>query len=74
MYYRRGEYKRPHLEALLRKSGAEAHEVLFVDDALQNVDSVRPLGIKAVHLPEGLSEEAWSRALAKYRRASLESH
>lgn len=69
MYYRRGEYKRPHLEALLRKSGAAAHEVLFVDDAAKNVESVSALGITAVHLPEGLSEEAWSTALAKYQGA-----
>ncbi|CAK8997414.1 Magnesium-dependent phosphatase 1 (MDP-1) [Durusdinium trenchii] len=67
MYYRRGEYKRPHLEALLSKSGVAPTEVLFVDDSAKNIESVRSLGIAAVHLPDGLSEESWSRSLDLYK-------
>ena len=67
MYYRRGEYKRPHLEALLAKSGVAPQKVLFVDDAAKNIQSVRPLGICAVHLPDGLSDGAWNLALSMYK-------
>lgn len=67
MYYRRGEYKRPHLETLLAKSGVAPNKVLFVDDSAKNIQSVRPLGVCAVHLPEGLTEAAWSHSLEMYR-------
>ncbi|CAE7650845.1 unnamed protein product [Symbiodinium microadriaticum] len=66
MYYRRGEGKRPHLEALLSKSAVSPSDVLFVDDAEENVQSVRSLGVQAVHLPQGLTQEAWSLALESY--------
>ncbi|CAE7789647.1 MDP1 [Symbiodinium sp. CCMP2592] len=66
MYYRRGEGKRPHLEALLSKSAVSPSDVLFVDDAAENVQSVRSLGVQAVHLPQGLTQEAWSLALESY--------
>ena len=39
-----------------------------MDHALQNVESVRPLGVSAVHLPAGLSEEAWKEVQAKYQQ------
>ncbi|CAE7784246.1 LEUA [Symbiodinium pilosum] len=47
MYYRRGEGKRPHLEALLSKTGVAPSDVLFLDDAAENIRSVRPLGVHA---------------------------
>merc|ERR1740121_3418718 len=36
MFYRKGEYKRPHLEAILNKSGIAPDEVIFVDDNADN--------------------------------------
>jgi len=68
MYYRKGEFKRPHLEAILQKTGLKPSDVLFVDDNAQNVNSVRPLGVTAVHLPNGLTEEAWMEALRAYKQ------
>ncbi|CAE7824987.1 CCDC113, partial [Symbiodinium necroappetens] len=73
MYYRRGEGKRPHLEALLSKSAVSPSDVLFVDDAEENVQSVRSLGVQAVHLPQGLTQEAWSLALESYAQTKLTS-
>ena len=80
-------------QALLSKSAVSPSDVLFVDDAAENVQSVRlaykqhmgcghalscsddtqvsitcarSLGVQAVHLPQGLTQEAWSLALESY--------
>jgi len=66
MLYRKNEFKRPHLEAILRKSGVSADEVLFIDDNERNIESVSHLGIVAVHVPRGLSETTWAEVLKTY--------
>uniref|UniRef100_A0A7S4WBS2 Magnesium-dependent phosphatase 1 n=1 Tax=Alexandrium monilatum TaxID=311494 RepID=A0A7S4WBS2_9DINO len=67
MYYVRGMGKRPHLEEILRKSGVPPDEVLFVDDSAENIASVQELGVVAVHMPRGMTEEAWAGALTTYQ-------
>jgi len=67
MYYRKGQGKRPHLAAILKKTGVNAEDMLFVDDNRDNIASVQELGCVAVHTPYGLSEQAWAGALHTFR-------
>jgi len=68
MYYRKWQGKRPHITSILKKTGVNAEDVLFVDDNRDNIASVQELGCVAVHTPNGLSEHAWEGALRTFRK------
>lgn len=68
MYYAKGEGKRPHIQEILKRNSdwLDPKKVLFMDDARENINSVKDLGITAVHMPRGLTERAWLEALDQY--------
>jgi len=68
MYYRKGQGKRPHLATIIKKTGVNVEDVLFMDDNRENIASVQELGCVAVHTPYGLSEHVWEGALHAFRK------
>ncbi len=41
-------------------------EMLFFDNERWNIDQVKQLGVHSIYCPEGLTEDIWLSALAKY--------
>lgn len=69
-----GRSKRAHLEVLAQRTGTPLHEILFVDDKLNHLGSVRSLGVScglAAWGYNGPREQALARA-AGYRVLTLE--
>jgi len=66
MFYAKGQGKRPHLVEVLKESGVDPRKVLFLDDNIENIRSVKDLGITAYHVKDGLSEACWRSALQSY--------
>ena len=47
--------KIPHFNSLKKKSGIEYEQMYFFDDELRNIRDVSSLGVRAVHVGEGLN-------------------
>merc|ERR1719188_1329014 len=69
IYYRKREGKRAHFEQISRKSGVRFEDMLFFDDAQENINTVSELGVVCVHTPDGLTAEAWRMGLEQYVRS-----
>jgi len=69
IYYRKDEGKRAHFKSLRIKTGVRFEDMLFFDDAKENIDAVSELGVVCQHTPDGLTAEAWRRGLEGYVRS-----
>jgi magnesium-dependent phosphatase 1 len=47
----------------------EFSEMLFFDNEMGNINSVKKLGVHCVYCPDGMTEEVWVNGLEQYRRA-----
>lgn len=48
----------------------EYHEMLFFDNEMYNINSVRKLGVHCIYCPDGMTEEIWEYGLAQYAAAA----
>jgi magnesium-dependent phosphatase 1 len=48
----------------------EFSEMLFFDNEMGNINSVRKLGVHCVYCPDGMTEEVWTSGLEQFHRAN----
>jgi magnesium-dependent phosphatase-1 len=46
------------------------HEMLFFDNEMYNINSVKKLGVHCVYCPDGMTQEIWESGLAQYAVAT----
>ncbi len=46
--------KIPHFKTLKNKSSLEFQDMVFFDDEYRNIEDVSGLGVKAIHVPDGI--------------------
>ena len=61
--------KSQHFESLNRKTGIAFEDMVFFDNEYWNIQSVSSLGVKCYHTPEGMTKEAWNKALEDFGMA-----
>lgn len=61
--------KSQHFESLNRKTGIAFEDMVFFDNEYWNIQSVSRLGVKCYHTPEGMTKEAWDKALEEFGMA-----
>ena len=54
--------KKWHFQRLKRKTGIEYESMVFFDNEMRNISSVKKLGVKCVYTPNGMTREAWVEA------------
>jgi magnesium-dependent phosphatase 1 len=55
--------KKWHFQRLKEKTGIEYESMVFFDNEIGNIRSVKQLGVKCVYTPDGMTREAWDNAL-----------
>lgn len=55
--------KKTHLREIFARTKIPFEDVLFLDNEYYNIESVKELGVVCAHVEEGLTAEAWERAL-----------
>ena len=58
--------KARHFESLNRKTGIPYEQMCFFDNEFWNIQSVKQLGVKCFHTPNGMTQEAWNQALKQF--------
>mmetsp|Transcript_10434 Transcript_10434/g.22310 ORF Transcript_10434/g.22310 Transcript_10434/m.22310 type:complete len:196 (+) Transcript_10434:292-879(+) len=58
--------KARHFESLNRKTGIAFEDMCFFDNEYWNVQSVSQLGVKCFHTPDGMTRDAWEKALREF--------
>ena len=53
---------RVHLQRLHRSTGVAFENMIFFDNEYSNISSVRSLGVRSFHTPNGMEEEHWREA------------
>jgi Acid Phosphatase len=56
------ENKKHHLQRLHRSTGVPFENMVFFDNEYSNISSVRSLGVRSFHTPNGMEEEHWREA------------
>jgi len=51
-----------HFQQIARQSGIEYTNMIFFDDEYQNIQEVATLGVKAIHVPNGLNRSLIQKA------------
>jgi magnesium-dependent phosphatase-1 len=63
--------KQAHFQALQKQYPfISFKEMMFFDNEMHNVTSVRKLGVHGICCPHGMTEEVWNEALEAYANAS----
>jgi len=55
--------KRKHFESLQRITNIPYDEMLFFDDYDLNIESVRSLGVRCIHTPNGMTKDSWDEGI-----------
>ena len=58
--------KQWHFQRLKKKTGIEYESMVFFDNEMRNIRSVRQLGVKCVYTPNGMTKDAWHDALQMF--------
>ena len=58
--------KRSHLKAISEATGVGLDEILFLDNEWGNCSDVSSIGVNVVYTPDGVTRQAWDKALAEY--------
>ena len=59
--------KLKHFKSLQEDSQIDYHEMLFFDDELRNIRDVSKLGVKCIHIDQGLTSEKLQEGLKMFR-------
>lgn len=49
----------------------EYHEMLFFDNEIGNIRTVSKLGVKCVHCPKGVTQDAWEQGLQLFQSQDI---
>jgi magnesium-dependent phosphatase 1 len=55
--------KERHFHCLRKESGLPFDRMVFLDDEMRNIDTVKALGVHTIHVPEGLNWDHFQCAL-----------
>ena len=58
--------KTRHLRALAEKTGIALEDMLFLDNERGNCQDVSSIGVTVAYVPDGVTREAWDKALAAF--------
>ena len=58
--------KRSHLKSIAERTGIALDEMLFLDNEWGNCQDVSSIGVTVAYTPDGVTREAWDKALAGY--------
>mmetsp|Transcript_19655 Transcript_19655/g.24238 ORF Transcript_19655/g.24238 Transcript_19655/m.24238 type:complete len:178 (-) Transcript_19655:111-644(-) len=58
--------KKWHFQRLKQKTGIDYEHMVFFDNEMRNIRSVRELNVKCVYTPDGMTKEAWHEALEQF--------
>ncbi|KAJ3288876.1 hypothetical protein HDU79_004477, partial [Rhizoclosmatium sp. JEL0117] len=61
--------KRNHFVQLAKMSGIDYSDMIFFDNERGRCQEVAPLGVTAVHCPDGLTMAVWNKGLEQWRKA-----
>jgi magnesium-dependent phosphatase 1 len=55
--------KKWHFQRFQKKTGIEYESMVFFDNDMSNIQSIKQLGVKCFYTPDGMTREAWDDAL-----------
>eukprot|EP00558_Chaetoceros_sp_UNC1202_P014265 CAMPEP_0197257414 /NCGR_PEP_ID=MMETSP1429-20130617/78630_1 /TAXON_ID=49237 /ORGANISM="Chaetoceros sp., Strain UNC1202" /LENGTH=108 /DNA_ID=CAMNT_0042721245 /DNA_START=51 /DNA_END=377 /DNA_ORIENTATION=+ len=58
--------KKRHFQRLQEKTNIPFESMVFFDNEIRNINSVKELGVKCIYTPDGMTREAWHEALALF--------
>ena len=58
--------KQGHLRAIAEQTGIALEDMIFFDNERGNCVSVSAIGVTVAYVPNGVTADAWDRALASY--------
>ena len=58
--------KRRHLQSISEKTGIALEDMLFFDNEWGNIADVSSIGVSCAYVPDGVTQDAWERALSQF--------
>ncbi|KAI8618414.1 magnesium-dependent phosphatase-1 [Chytriomyces sp. MP71] len=62
--------KRTHFVQLQAMTGIAYNDMIFFDNEPRRVKEVAPLGVTAVHCPDGLTWKVWNKGMESWRKCN----